>query len=163
MMVARFIRLSSVTLAIALPGSRWATCSAQDTQEPVRPYTAFDAAADSYARNEALRQRDLHRQIGVIQYLRWWNGVPMTLPLSRPFPPDRASFYAYGGLTRTWHTGVFELWPYLPGDIWGYSYDDAVVQSVGRREVQAGPGRWESQPIYAPPSPAARSTGPRAY
>ena len=49
-------------------------------------------------------------------------------------------------------------WPYGVGRIYGYGYYDAVRQPIGRREVQTGPNRWESFPVYAEdmlPDPSA--------
>jgi hypothetical protein len=115
----------------------------------IKPYTAFDAGADAYRRGEWRRRGAVARQVGVIQYIRWWNGLPPTVGVARSWPADRATYYAYGGRWgRTGAFGVFERWPYLPGDIWGFSYSAPVPQSVGQRQVQVGPNHWESRPVY---------------
>ena len=61
-----------------------------------------------------------------------------------------------GELSRLWRLqprnlggpDVFEPWPYVPGDIWGYRYVNPVRQPIGQRQVQTSPTRWESFPIY---------------
>ncbi len=138
-------------------------------QEEVVPKSetsvARTAAQDGWLRGELRRRHDVARQVAVIQYVRWLNGLPPTVPLSAPLPPDRASYYAYGG-PSLWSLagGVFEPWPDLQGDIWGFSYDRPVRQSVGQRQVQTGLNRWESFPIYGdrvPPKP--KRWGPVDY
>jgi hypothetical protein len=65
---------------------------------------------------------------------------------------------AYGyGYTRPFGFGrggpqtVFEPWPYVPGDIYGYPLGyQAARQPIGRIEAQTGPNRWESHPVYEP-------------
>ncbi len=44
---------------------------------------------------------------------------------------------------------VFEPWPYVPGDIYGYYFPPLVRQPIGQRQIQTGPNRWESHTVYA--------------
>ena len=47
---------------------------------------------------------------------------------------------------------VFTPWPYVPGDIYGYgAYYPPARQPIGQTQVQTGPNRWESHPVYNPP------------
>ncbi len=134
-------------------------------QAYARPFTAADASAQAYRRGEQRRRADVAQQVGVTQYIRWLNGLPPTLSREVRVPADRAAYYAYGATRdRGWCFGVFEPWPYLPGDIWGFSFDRPVPQSVGQRQIQTGPNRWESHPIYRrSESHPPRPTGPRSY
>jgi hypothetical protein len=76
-------------------------------------------------------------------------------------PPQANLNYAYGyGYTRPFGAvatpwgalSVFEPWPYVPGDIYGYPYvPQPARQPIGRYEVQTSPTHWESHPAYAPP------------
>ncbi len=133
------------------------TVSAQppDSKRAAPPshYTAFDAMAESYQRGDARRRWLVGRQIALIQDQRRWNGLPPTVPLCRT-GPDRVSFYAYG---NQWDLPsclpAFEPWPYVPGYVWGYQFDDPAPQPIDRRQVQTGPGRWVSYPVY-PGEPA---------
>lgn len=54
-------------------------------------------------------------------------------------------------IERYWSppVSVFEPWPYVPGDIYGYSFPPYVRQPIGQRQTQTGPNRWESHPVYA--------------
>jgi hypothetical protein len=68
--------------------------------------------------------------------------------------------YAYGGGSQWGGYGqygysplsVFQPWPYVPGDIYGYpAYYPPARQPIGQTQVQTGPNRWESHPVYNPP------------
>jgi len=67
--------------------------------------------------------------------------------------------YAYGagplwGGYSNWGypLSVFQPWPYVPGDIYGYrAYYAPARQPVGQQQLQTGPNRWESHPVYDPP------------
>jgi hypothetical protein len=39
----------------------------------------------------------------------------------------------------------------VPGDIWGYQHIPPSRQSIGQVQMQTGPNRWESRPVYATP------------
>ena len=56
---------------------------------------------------------------------------------------------------------VFEPWPYVAGDIWGYrAYYQPARQPIGQVQTQTGPNRWESHPIYNPPLTAYQPLPP---
>jgi hypothetical protein len=119
------------------------------------PYDGLQAGADAQRYHETLRQRATDRQLGLIGDMQWYSGLPTwyggNTYVYRPFSLDH--LYAYGpGRSRAgpWRDGyVFAPWPYVPGDIWGYQHEQPVRQSLGQRQVQIGPNRWESHPVYA--------------
>ena len=130
-----------------------------------RPYRARDASEDAYRRGELRRRADVAGQVGTIQYVRWLNGLPPTVPHFAPQAVDRAAYYAFGmPEVMSGRSTVFERWPYLPGDIWGFVYDCPAPQSIGQRQIQTGPHRWQSFPVYreVPRVNPVRS-GPRSY
>ncbi len=157
-------RLSIFLITVTVASASFA--QAPDVRRAPRDnaYTAFDAMNESYQRADAGRRWAVGRQIALIQDQRRWNGLPPTVPMVRT-GPDRVSFYAYG---YNWDLPdcrpVFEPWPYVPGDIWGYRFDDPAPQPVDRRQIQTGPSRWESHPVYPERQKVQpRSSGPRAY
>lgn len=124
-----------------------------------RPYDTIQASEDAYQYHEAQRQASIDRQIATNQQLQWYRGAPNAFAGQYVYrdPPSLSFAYAtgrrgiFGGFRQRQVvvTGdIFTPWPYIPGDIWG-TYDSGYVrQSIGRREVQTGPNRWESHPIY---------------
>lgn len=166
--------------------------------EPVRPFSPFDASAEAAARSDLRHRQALKLQLNTIEQMKWYSGFGASgfgAPYFRS-PPSLDYIYAhprwnqYGSSVPAY--GVFEPWPYVPGDIWGYRWNATVRQPIGRREVQTGPNRWESHPVYAdelyksrqpalippkplppaatseepsspPTSPPRRSTGPRQF
>jgi len=63
---------------------------------------------------------------------------------------------------------------YYQPNFLGYPWLDYVEQPIGRREIQTGPNRWESHPVYPAPYlvpaqrmypiiPRVESTGPREF
>lgn len=121
-----------------------ATCAAQ---EYVRPYDGAQAGLDSYRYGEAQRQANINRQLGAIEQIRLWRGLP---PRWGGYDPR----YEYWGSPFGPYRG--------PGyfEIWGRNFDDYGPQPIGRREVQTGPNRWESHPVYPEDQPAR---GPREF
>jgi hypothetical protein len=55
---------------------------------------------------------------------------------------------------------LFEPWPYVPGDIYGWRTFSTVRQPIGQTQIQTGENRWESHPVYDPPLPNHRPTPP---
>jgi hypothetical protein len=90
-----------------------------------RQYSPLDAGADAYRAEEGRRMAEIDSQLGLNNRMRYQSW--------------------YGSLYR----GVFEAWPMVPGDIWGYPMLNPVRQSIGQRSYQAGPNRWISEPVYA--------------
>jgi hypothetical protein len=61
---------------------------------------------------------------------------------------------AVGGYGPGWGgpLAVFQPWPYVPGNIYGYpAYYQPARQPIGQQQTQTGPNRWESHPVYDPP------------
>ncbi len=135
-----------ITVAIA-PGAM--------AQEYVRPYDGIQAGLDSYHYHEAQRRANIDRQLGAIEDIRWWRGLP-----PRGFDPYRSDYAWRDSFAPYRGPGYFE--------IWGTTHDRYAPQPIGRREVQTGPNRWESHPIYVepfrqdPPLIVPRS-GPREF
>jgi hypothetical protein len=125
--------------------------------------TPQQASADAYRRAEARRRYEVAQHAGTIDYIQWLNGA--YVPRAYPFPADRADYYGYFGRSRrSAALGVFERWPYLPGDIWGFSYRPSPVGSTvrgapfGKRRAEA----QDSLPDESP-SPEAIRRGPVSY
>lgn len=160
-------RHTTAALALTLSfGAATMTCG----QEPQISYDGIQAGADAYDLAEAERRARIDDQLYLNDAMRarygwrpegsvaWYGagGYGRTLGIdyayaysSERLPPryrqqlyvDR--YFAPPPLT------VFEPWPYIPGDIYGYMLPPRVRQSVGQRQVQTGPNRWESHPVYA--------------
>jgi hypothetical protein len=126
---------------------------------PQRPYDGIQASEDAYHYHEAQRRANIDRQIATNEQLQWYRGVPNAYAGQYVYrdPPSLSFAYAtgrrgiFGGFRQQQVvvTGdIFTPWAYIPGDIWG-TYDSGYArQPIGRREVQTGPNRWESHPIY---------------
>ena len=130
------------------------------------PYDGLRAGLEAYHYHEAQRRREINEQLGIIDRLK--RSSAMALPEDETIyynhGPSRESLYAYprrGPLRRSrGRRYVFEPWPTVLGDIWGYQTYTPVRQPIGQRHVRTGPNRWESHPVYAPPilpEPAAVS------
>jgi hypothetical protein len=121
----------------------WLTASAGLAQDSTllfpRPYDGFQAGAEAHAIGEAQRLDAIDRQIGWNQLFKWRAAVGTTT-FYDPYVP--------GGFGWGWDD-PFSSWPYSVGRIVGPGFLDPVRQPIGRREVQTGPNRWESFPVYA--------------
>jgi hypothetical protein len=134
-----------------------------------RPYDGIQAGLDAYRLAEERRQVAFAGQIAANDQVRAWAGLSTTQGATLYYgsalggPPLAGLDYAYafggpvvGGYLRerTWFgraRTVFEPWPLVPGDIYGYQLAFPVRQPVGQWQGQTGPNRWESHPIYDPP------------
>jgi hypothetical protein len=117
---------SALLLCAILSAAIFAPPAEGQTPDDSRPYDALTAGAESYWYHEAQRRRDIDRQLGLIGRFR----------------------------ERVWFGGgdIFEPWPIVAGDIWGYPFFDPIPQPIGQRQIQTGPNRWESHPVYAAPA-----------
>jgi hypothetical protein len=172
------MRLCAFALKVFLVCGVFHTAAAQGQQATYTPpYGGPQATYDAYARGEAQRQQDIGRMIDRIDQIRWYRGLPprgADLFIDR-YPPSLSYAYATGRLGILGASSpryifreedIFTPWPYVPGDIWGFADDYTVPQSIGQRQFQTGPNRWESHPVYRdPPPPLRRSTGsgPREF
>lgn len=120
---------------------------ARGQQPASRPFDGIQAGLDAFRLAEERRQANVVMQRAVNDQARLWNAAPANLDYA----------YAYGrggrfGLRRgPVPLTVFEPWPYVPGDIYGFTPYFPVRQPVGQWQGQTGPNRWESHPVYDPP------------
>jgi hypothetical protein len=160
---------------------------AQEAFSP-RPYDGIQAGYDAYQLGEERRRANIGYQLYLNDQLKYWSGIPTsrgeTIYYGVPgsfaagyygnampvVPPANLEYtYAYGRFgARGWERErvwvgpqtVFEPWPYVPGDVWGYSYYSPMRQPIGQHQEQTGPNRWESHPVYDPPLPNYRPLPP---
>jgi len=153
-----------------------------------RPYDGIQAGLDAFRLGEEQRQANVSQQLYLNDQMRFWNGYPtsgantiyygylspgamLTYGYGAPVMTRANLDFAYGyGVNPVWSgwrqgaTGplsVFEPWPYVAGDIWGYrAYYQPARQPVGQVQTQTGPNRWESHPIYNPPLTAYQPLPP---
>lgn len=166
--------------------------------QEVRPYGGLRAGEDAYQLADEQRRQRLDDQLYLNDALRarsgwtpargsilWYGnaGAAYGPPLGIDYAYAYSSEHLPGRRGRTLYLeryvwpprSAFEPWPYVPGDIYGYSFPLTIRQPIGRREIQTGPNRWESHPVYpedldsaapadpiAEPAPAAApATKPR--
>jgi hypothetical protein len=91
----------------------------------VQVVSAENPADDSYHQGEARRQDLIARQLDLNYRMIWSSGFGPRFP------------------------GVFEPWPRVPGDIWGYPGPRPIEHPIGHESAQTGPNRWTYRPIYA--------------
>lgn len=103
--------------------------------EELVDYGQIDASAEAHAIGEAARQAAVRRQVELNDVLRWRSG----------FPPANGAYY--------YPTIPLLSEPLPKGWLWlrPWRNDFAARQPVGRMQVQTGPDRWESHPVYAAP------------
>jgi hypothetical protein len=127
-------------------------------------YDPIQAGRDAHAYHERLRLQEVNRHLWLLDQVKWYSAWPRSGGYFSSPAPGLDEVYAYGTSGRTWHSRsgyafgprrIFEPWPYVPGDIWGYRVYSGVPQSIGQQQIQTGPNRWESHPVYAAPGPAA--------
>ena len=137
-----------------------------------RRYDGIQAGLDAFSLAEERRQANLQNQIQANDAARAAAGLPTTrgetiyyyngYSPAGVIPWDAA--YAYGGSSYGYarsglfgrHMSIyagplFQPWPYVPGDIYGYRTYPQVRQPVGQRQVQIDENTWESHPVYDPP------------
>ncbi len=127
--------------------------------------TPQQAGREAYWYFESQRQTNVQRQLGLIDTMRWLNGLPNRYTGLRNSPSLAA---IYSGATEGLVPGgyVFEPWPYVPGDIYGFQWDDLGSQPVGNDIVFDGPNRYSyrntysSQPVATPPVAAPQNVPP---
>ena len=112
-----------VVLALLLGCALSSTVSTSSADEPPRPYDALRAGADAAARHEARRLSAIRMQLDTIGLMKWNAGLP---------PRNYDRFYYYG--VGPWLTRI--------------PFASIARQSIGQRQVQTGPNRWESYPVY---------------
>jgi hypothetical protein len=174
----------AIVAASALPILR-----ADEPAAPARPYDGIQAGYDAFQLAEERRRANIAYQLYLNDQIKYWSGIPTSRGETCYYgagagnfaagfygnavpvvpPANLAATYAYGrrglfGLVRerVWigPQTVFEPWPYVPGDIYGYTYYSPMRQPVGQQQMQTGENRWESHPVYDPPLPNFRPLPP---
>jgi hypothetical protein len=84
----------------------------------------FNPATELYQINEVQRRDQIARQLDLNRRMIWSSGYLPGLPT------------------------IFEPWPRVPGDIWGYPQQRPVAQPSGHESRQVGPNRWIYRPVY---------------
>jgi hypothetical protein len=181
---------SHTILAVAIVAATIVrSTTATEPQTPPRPYDGIQAGYDAFQLGEERRRANIAYQLYLNDQLKYLSGIPTSrgetiyygggagnfaagfYGNAVPVVPtaNLASTYAYGrrGLFgrvrgRVWvgPQTVFEPWPYVPGDIYGYTYYSPMRQPVGQQQTQTGENRWESHPVYDPPLPNFRPLPP---
>jgi hypothetical protein len=187
--VRNFVALGFILFGFAV--AELALAQQQAAQQPTvanRPYDGIQAGLDAFRLGEEQRQANVSQQLFLNDQMRFWNGYPtsganaiyygylspgamLTYGYGAPVMTRANLDFVYGyGVNPAWSgwrqgaTGplsVFEPWPYVAGDIWGYrAYYQPARQPVGQVQTQTGPNRWESHPIYNPPLTAYQPLPP---
>lgn len=138
-----------------------------------RPYTGLDASWEAFHREEARRRGNAQNQVALIEEILARNSYP-------------ADVYYYPlGVHWSWYDQVWRN-GWAPASVGPYQYarqrwlryppaygllgrspllQFRQRQSLGQRQVQTGPNRWESHPIYpetAPLGPTSPALPPAA-
>ncbi len=155
-----------------------------DVSEP-KDYGPIEAGQEAFERADTRRREAMDRQLGLNETLRAYADpgnytvpsadelyayLPPRPPLPPPFwGPRRASRYAVQSSARysTYYPyaafppygPVFGPWPYVPGRIYGYPYLPRIPQPVGQVQIEIGPNKILSRPVYAD-EPDARQPTP---
>jgi hypothetical protein len=134
-----------------------------------RPYDGLTAGAEAYLNAEAQRRQNIARQLDHVERITWSLGLPNRSDgvVWYRDPPSLDYVYAYGQPVGAAYVrrpagplfDVFEPWPRVPGDIFGYPDPAPIRQPLGHISTQTGPNRWEYHPIYA--EDLLPATGPR--
>jgi hypothetical protein len=153
--------------------------------QTARPYDGIDAGIDAYNRAEEQRRFTVSQQRALNEDLRARSYLPPG-PVMYYGPSigygysSGYSNYGYAGssygYTRRWPLGYrrYEervvarpivptvVWPnrYYGINSYTYPFKLPVRQPVGQQQIQTGPNRWESHPVYAEPLPKYPVTPP---
>lgn len=176
-------------LAAFLVGS--ALCGLAAAQQPatglpqaapsVTLYGPLEAGQEAYLRSEAERREAIAGQLQTVDRMAWYAGQP-----GYRYPPSLESVYAYPHVWAQGPTGVvmsfrvnplgyrtyayrglFEPWPVVPGDLYGYPGLNRIPQPAGHEIVVTGPNGTLYRPVYPappvlPPTPASPQPAPPA-
>lgn len=132
----------------------------------------IQAGVEAYQQAEANRQQAVSQQAGQNEFYRY-------RPMSYDFYGNAAYYHrGYGnGIPAMYYSNYGEYrsgYRYAPfatgySIVGGYNVPPPMIrQPIGRREIQTGPNRWESFPVYAeddfrPVHPQPASSGPREF
>src|SRR3954447_13662342 len=148
-MIIRLLAIASCLIALLAAGE---IACGQNPLAPVAPYDGIQAGLDAYRLGEERRQGAVNQQLFTNDQLRFWNGYPTSRGETIYYgymSPAALANYGYGGY-GPW-TG-FQPGPWAGGGLLGtpYYYPPAR-QPIGQQQIQLGPNRWESHPVYTPP------------
>jgi len=151
-MLAKASRIISMTFFVAATAATLAT--AQDPLTAVRPYDGIQAGLESFRLAEEQRQGAVLQQLSMNDQLRFGNGYAPNFGNSIYYgymSPQSLAFYGYWGPPDAAWTG-FQPGPWLGSGLWGAGARyQAARQPIGQAQIQSGPNRWESHPVYDPP------------
>lgn len=163
--MTRKLLIGTALTALAAAGAWFQNAHGQEAPFRPRPYDGIQAGVDAYNLAEERRRADLAAQVQTSDYLQSgaygrgstiyyypgvWGGTRETA-YAYPFGGVYAA-RAVSAARLGYASGPFEPWPTVPGDIWGFGNTPRPVrQPIGQRQVQTGPNRWESHPVYDPP------------
>ena len=184
------MKIQFVVLVLTMAGVGFFTgLAAQEPAAPARPYDGIQAGYDAFQLGEERRRANIAYQLYLNDQLKYWSGIPTSRGETIYYGAGAGNFaagfygnavpvvpaanleytYAYGrfgtrGIARRRVVlnlqTVFEPWPYVPGDIYGYMYYSPMRQPIGQQQTQTGENRWESHPVYDPPLPNFRPLPP---
>jgi hypothetical protein len=137
----------------------------------------LDASRDAYERAEGKRRRAIDRQVELNDEMVWYSGHPgydrdppgldtiyayghtqgerrvgrrtVRLGFFGSFGYPHHFSHPRHGAPRVAPWGVFEPWPFVPGDIYGYPYLDRIEQPLGHKTIWTGPNSYISRPVYS--------------
>lgn len=146
-MVSRGFGIAGAVVSFALFTAGHTTAAAPKPAAAFVQAAAIDPALETYEANEARRQSLIARQLDLNYRMIRSGGYGPQYP------------------------GVFEPWPRVEGDTYGYRLPAPIAQPVGHELAQVGPNRWIYRPVYmveavAPSAPVvapnARQVAPAA-
>lgn len=165
--------------APAAPEPPRASANPAEKPQFPRTYGPLDASRDAYQRAENERRRAIDRQTELNDEMVWYSGHPgfdrdpPGLDTIYAYGPTHGRrrvgrgtvrlgvhFGHFGGYPHPlshprngapWAApwGVFEPWPFVAGDIYGYPYLDHVEQPLGHKVIRTGPNGYIARPVYA--------------
>ncbi|MCI0361298.1 MAG: hypothetical protein L0211_22680, partial [Planctomycetaceae bacterium] len=111
-----------------------------------RPYDGIQAGLDAFRLAEEQRQAALNVQLATNARVRAWSGLPTYggttilygapgfygAPGAIPMDLDFAYGYGFAHFAPRPRLSVFEPWPFVPNDIYGYVVTPAVRQPIGQ-------------------------------
>lgn len=142
-------------------------------------YGSVEASQEATERAEAMRQEAFARQRELNRTMQaqadpyavdppapgavYAMLPPAPLPPPLAFGPRRARYAAQSQMRYSYYypypmlrayRGVFEPWPFVPGDVYGYPFVPRVPMPLGQVQIEIGPGRILSRPVYEGEGPA---------
>ncbi len=156
-MVVRILAGMVCVVSIALTVQ--ATVSAAEAIPPGQPrfpkkYDALDAIRDAQQYAERQRRAAIDAQLRAIRNVQEYSAAvrasagryPYGVDYRYAYPGRRAARRAY---QRAYgYPGVFEPWPLVPGDIYGYPYTPRVEQPLGHKVIETGPNGYIYRPVH---------------